>query len=61
MSKNKIVVIGGGYAGLRTVEKLARNSQNEIVLFDKNSYHFTQTEVYDLIANEEDFAQVTVD
>lgn len=61
MSKNKIVVIGGGYAGLRTVEKLAKNPQNEIVLFDKNPYHFMQTDVYDLIANEEDFAQVTVD
>lgn len=61
MSKNKIIVIGGGYGGLRTVEKLAKNPQNEIVLLDKNSYHFTQTEVYDLIANEEDFAQVTVD
>jgi NADH dehydrogenase len=61
MGKNKIIVIGGGYGGLRTVEKLAKNPQNEILLLDKNSYHFTQTEVYDLIANEEDFAQVTVD
>ncbi|MDQ1244980.1 MAG: Pyridine nucleotide-disulfide oxidoreductase [Campylobacterota bacterium] len=61
MGKNKIVVIGGGYGGLRTVEKLAKNPQNEILLLDKNSYHFAQTEVYDLIANEEDFAQVTVD
>ncbi|MDQ1337116.1 MAG: hypothetical protein QG617_83, partial [Campylobacterota bacterium] len=46
---------------LRTVEKLAKNPQNEIILFDKNPYHFMQTDVYDLIANEEDFAQVTVD
>lgn len=61
MSKNKIIIIGGGYAGLRTVEKLAKNPQNEIILFDKNPYHFMQTDVYDLIANEEDFAQVTVD
>lgn len=61
MGKNKIVVIGGGYAGLRTVEKMAKNPQNEIILFDKNPYHFMQTDVYDLIANEEDFAQVTVD
>ena len=58
---NKIIVIGGGYAGLRTVEKLAKNPQNEIILLDKNPYHFMQTDVYDLIANEEDFAQVTVD
>jgi len=61
MKKNKIIVIGGGYAGLRTVEHLAKNPQNDIMLLDKNPYHFMQTEVYDLIANEEDFAQVTVD
>jgi NADH dehydrogenase len=57
----KIVVLGGGYAGLRAVEKLAKNPQNEITLFDKNPYHFMQTDVYDLIANEEDFAQVSLD
>ncbi|MCF6330869.1 MAG: FAD-dependent oxidoreductase [Sulfurimonas sp.] len=61
MQKNKIIVVGGGYAGLRAVEHLAKNSQNDIVLLDKNPYHFMQTEVYDLIANEEDFAQVSVD
>ncbi len=61
MKKNKIIVIGGGYAGLRTIEKLAKNPQNDIMLLDKNPYHFMQTEVYDLIANEEDFAQVSVD
>jgi len=61
LSKNKIIVIGGGYAGLRTIEKLAKNPKNEITLLDKNPYHFMQTEVYDLIASEEDFAQVTVD
>lgn len=61
MKKNKIIVIGGGYAGLRTVEKLAKNPDNEIILLDKNPYHFMQTDVYDLISNEEDFAQVTVD
>ena len=61
MNKNKIIVIGGGYGGLRTVERLAKNPQNEILLLDKNPYHFAQTDVYDLIANENDFAQVTVD
>lgn len=59
--KKKVIVIGGGYAGLRAVEKLAKNSNYEILLLDKNSYHFMQTDVYDLIANEEDFAQVSVD
>jgi len=61
MKKNRIIVIGGGYAGLRSIEKLAKNPHNEIMLFDKESYHFMQTDVYDLIANEHDFAQVSVD
>lgn len=60
-TKNKIVIIGGGYGGLRVVERLSANPQNEIVLIDKNPYHFLQTDLYDLIANEEDFAQVTID
>jgi NADH dehydrogenase len=58
---NKIIVVGAGYAGLRTVEMLACNPNNEIMLFDKNSFHFMQTDVYDLIANEDDFAGVSVD
>lgn len=61
MSKIKIIVVGGGYAGLRTVERLAKDENHEILLLDKNPFHFMQTDVYDLIANEEDFAQVSVD
>ncbi len=56
-----IIVIGGGYAGLQAVEELAKNPSNQIKLFDKNPYHYMQTDVYDLIANEGDFADVTVD
>lgn len=61
MIKNKIIVIGGGYAGLKAIQQLAKNPDNEIILLDKNPYHYMQTEVYDLIANEEDFAQITLD
>jgi len=61
LSKIKIIVVGGGYAGLRTVERLAKDENHEILLLDKNPFHFMQTDVYDLIANEEDFAQVSVD
>lgn len=61
MNKNRIIVIGGGYGGLRAIEKLSKNPKNEITLFDKNPYHFMQTDVYDLIANEDDFAHVSVD
>jgi NADH:ubiquinone reductase (H+-translocating) len=58
---NKIIIIGAGYAGLVALQKLAPHKNNEITLIDKNSYHFMQTDVYDLIANEYDFAQVSVD
>ena len=57
----KIIVIGGGYGGLRAVKNLAKDKNNQITLLDKNAYHFMQTDVYDLIANEKDFAKVSVD
>ncbi len=58
---NKIIVIGGGYGGLKAVANLAKHQNNQITLLDKNAYHFMQTDVYDLIANEKDFAKVSVD
>lgn len=59
--QRKIIVIGGGYGGLRAVENLAKDKNNQITLLDKNAYHFMQTDVYELIANEKDFAKVSVD
>jgi len=50
--QNKIIVIGGGYGGLKAVAKLAKNSNNDVLLLDKNAYHFMQTDVYELIAND---------
>ena len=58
---NRIVIIGAGYAGLKALEALSKNPHNEIFLLDKNPYHFMQTDVYDLIANEYDFSHVTTD
>ncbi|WP_428737557.1 NAD(P)/FAD-dependent oxidoreductase [Sulfurimonas sp.] len=59
--KNKIIIIGGGYGGLKALEALAKDPNNEITLIDKNAYHFMQTDVYDLIANECDFSEMTLD
>lgn len=36
----KIVVVGGGFAGLNFIKSLASNKQFEITLVDKNIYHF---------------------
>lgn len=60
-NNKKIIIIGGGYGGLEAINKLSKYKKNEIILFDKNSYHFMQTDVYELIANEKDFAKVSVD
>ncbi|MBU4023562.1 FAD-dependent oxidoreductase, partial [bacterium] len=61
MKITKIIIIGGGYAGIRALEHLSKDKSNEITLFDSHSYHYMQTGVYDFIANENDFSKITVD
>ncbi|KQS91962.1 NAD(P)/FAD-dependent oxidoreductase [Chryseobacterium sp. Leaf394] len=36
----RIVVVGGGFAGINFIKTLSKNSDVEIVLVDKNNYHF---------------------
>ncbi|AOM78878.1 NAD(P)/FAD-dependent oxidoreductase [Pedobacter steynii] len=36
----RIVIVGGGFAGLNLAKKLARYDHSEIILVDKNNYHF---------------------
>jgi len=57
----KVVVIGGGYGGLRAVEKLVKKEDIEIILLDKNPYHYLQTEAYGYIAGKFDICDITVD
>ena len=47
---NKVLIIGGGYGGLRAIETLARYKDIEVTLVDKNQYHYLQTEAYGYIA-----------
>lgn len=57
----KVIVIGGGYGGLRAVENLVTNDQLEITLIDKNPYHYLQTEAYGYIAGRFDLHSVAID
>lgn len=57
----KIVIIGAGYGGLRAVEKLVKQKDTEIILLDKNPYHYLQTEAYGYIAGKFDICDITVD
>ncbi|MDD2837866.1 MAG: NAD(P)/FAD-dependent oxidoreductase [Sulfuricurvum sp.] len=57
----RIVIIGGGFAGIHALRELAKNRDIEILMIDKHSYHYLQPQVYDLIANESTLADVTID
>jgi len=61
MQSVHVVIIGGGYGGIRAMEHLAHHSRISITLIDKNPYHYMQAEVYDFIANKVDMSQVMID
>lgn len=61
MKSPHLVIIGGGYGGIRAIEHLAKNDALTITLIDQNSYHYMQAEVYDFIANKVDMSQVMID
>jgi len=36
----KVVVVGGGFAGINLIKSLAKDKRFQITLVDKNNYHF---------------------
>jgi len=36
----RIVIIGGGFAGLNLAKRLSKNAEHQIILVDRNNYHF---------------------
>ncbi|MRI59311.1 MAG: pyridine nucleotide-disulfide oxidoreductase [Epsilonproteobacteria bacterium] len=52
-----IVVLGGGYGGLRLIESLPRDYQ--ITLIDKNPYHYLQTEAYEFLSGRKNICDIT--
>ncbi len=57
----KVLVIGGGYGGLRAIESLYRYKDVDITLIDKNPYHYLQTEAYGYIAGRFDIHDIAID
>lgn len=57
----KILVIGGGYGGLRAIESLYKYKDVDITLVDKNPYHYLQTEAYGYIAGRFDIRDIAID
>lgn len=56
-----IVIVGGGYGGLRTIECLAKHPELTITLIDKHPYHYLQTEAYGYIAGRFDLRDIAID
>ncbi len=57
----KVLVIGGGYGGLRAIETLSKYEDISITLIDKHPYHYLQTEAYGYIAGRFDVHEVAID
>ncbi|MEG0255240.1 MAG: NAD(P)/FAD-dependent oxidoreductase [Vagococcus sp.] len=60
MSQPKIVVLGAGYAGLKTVKQLQKKNINaEIILVNKNDYHYESTQLHEVAAGTEPASKIT--
>ena len=61
----KIVVLGGGYAGVLTAKKLEKkfkkNKDVQITLIDKQSYHTMLTELHEVAAGRVDEESIRMD
>jgi len=56
----RVVILGGGYAGIKAAEVLAGSDGIEVWLIDKNRYHYLQTESYNLIASNLTLRDITL-
>ena len=43
---DRVIIIGGGFAGLELAEKLSDNKHFEVIVVDRNNYHFFPTLLY---------------
>ena len=55
----QVVVVGGGYGGLRFIETLAPAKRHHITLVDKNPYHYLQTEAYEFLSGRKNICDIT--
>ncbi|HBR33055.1 MAG TPA: pyridine nucleotide-disulfide oxidoreductase, partial [Firmicutes bacterium] len=62
---NRIVIIGGGYAGILTAKRLAKkfkkDADTSVILLDKNPFHTMLTELHEVAAGrvEEDSIRIS--
>ncbi|MBP1930592.1 NAD(P)/FAD-dependent oxidoreductase [Ammoniphilus resinae] len=61
MKKKKLVILGGGYAGMRLIQGLLpkMDDNQEIILIDRLPYHSFKVEFYALAAGTESLTDIT--
>lgn len=57
----RMIIIGASYAGLYAVKKFSKYKDIEVILFDKNDYHYMQVESYGFVSTTYDISDVTID
>ena len=58
--KKKVIIIGGGYGGIRALETLAGHANIVVTLIDQNRYHYLQTESYNFVALKNSIDDITI-
>jgi NADH dehydrogenase len=61
MQKKRVIIVGAGYGGIRALSHLHNSKDIEILLIERNSYHYLQTDVYDYIANQISLSDIAID
>ncbi|WP_320127461.1 FAD-dependent oxidoreductase [uncultured Sphaerochaeta sp.] len=65
MEKKRIVILGGGYAGVHAAKKLHKafhkmQDKIEVILIDKNRHHILMTELHEIAGNRVDEESVKI-
>ena len=57
----RVIIVGGGYGGIKALETLAKAKLDlEILLIDKNSFHYIQTESYNFVISSFSLKEITL-
>ena len=56
----RVIIIGASYAGLSAVKEFSKCKNIEVVLFDKNDYHYVQVESYSYVSTLYSIDDITI-